>query len=164
MKFITKYLPIIALSSVLSASCQSKKTIRLKVEYLQPYCGGARPTPEMEKDAQTPKNYANRTIIFVSSNGKIDSTKTNASGDLKIKLPIGNYKMYEAWRFYKASPDGSSKDKYDKECLSQEWTKDFGKVTVTKKTIAQSDKEYIVNYCDHMFPCLLETHKPPMRE
>lgn len=164
MLFITKYLPIIALSSVLSASCQSKKSLTLKIEYLQPYCGGARPTPEMEKDAQTPKPFANKMIIFVSSTGKIDSAKTDAKGTLKKKLSIGTYKLYETWKHYRSTPDGSSKDRFDKECLSQEWTKEFANITITKKTITRSDGEYIVNYCDHMLPCLLETHKPPMRE
>src|SRR5581483_9411013 len=94
--------------SLFSIACAQKKTISSKITCIQPYCGGARPTPQMEADAQKPKPYTSKMIIIVSDKGKVDSAKTDASGLLKKKLDQGNYKLYESWRHYKSTPNGES--------------------------------------------------------
>ena len=48
----------------LSAFVRKKKTVLLTVKYTQPYCGGARPTPEMVKAASEPKVYANKILVL----------------------------------------------------------------------------------------------------
>src|SRR4051812_22262680 len=92
-----------------SFACFSqKKSITAKITYTEPYCGGARPTKEIEAEAKKEKPYAKKTIILVSSEGKIDSIKTNSSGIIKYKLKPGNYKLFESWRYYKTSPNTTS--------------------------------------------------------
>lgn len=144
-------------------SCAQKK-VMLEVKYFQPYCGGARPTPEMEKDAQTAKPYASKYIYLISQKGKVDSVKTNEVGVFYTLLKPGVYKCFVDWRYKKQSPDLSSPDRFDKECLKTEWDKEFMIITVTKLKITSQYTSQIINYCDYNLPCLKESAKPPMRE
>lgn len=143
--------------------CAQKK-VMLEVKYFQPYCGGARPTPEIEKDAQTPKAYASQMIYFVSQKGTVDSVKTNEVGIFYKQFKPGVYKCYESWRFKKQTPDLSSADRFDKDCLKTEWNKEFMIITVTKVKVTSEYKNQIINHCDYNLPCLKESAKPPMRE
>jgi hypothetical protein len=120
-------------------SCQ-KKLQQITVQYTQPYCGGARPTPEILADAEKVKPYAGKMLIIVSDKGKTDSAKTDVKGIAKLKLTPGTYKVYEAWRFYKSNPSGEEMSLYDKPCLEEEWKKHAIELTITKsKTIQKSD-------------------------
>ena len=154
---------LICLVTLVNFACAQKK-VMTDVKYFQPYCGGARPTPEMELDAQTAKPYASKMIYFVSTKGKVDSAKTNEIGVFYTKLKPGVYKCYEAWRFKKQTPDQSATDRYDMECLKTEWNKEFMILTVTKVKFTKQNTNQIINHCDHNLPCLKESAKPPMRE
>lgn len=153
---------LVVLSSLIS--CAQKKNLSVMVSYVLPYCGGARPTPEMEKDAATPKPYANKKIIIVSENGKVDSVKTDAAGKFKRKFTVGRYKFYEAWRYYKSTPDGSPEERFDRACMVDEWKKEFMVVNVYKKAVKWEKNEPINLHCDWAYPCLKESHMPPRRE
>ena len=65
--------------------------------------------------------------------GKIDSAKTNDAGVLNIKLKVGTYKLFEAWRFYKKATGGLVVSDFDGECLKNEWKKEIKEIVVTKK-------------------------------
>jgi len=145
-----------------TASCQ-KKLQSIKISYLQPYCGGARPTPEMEAEAQKPKPYAHKTVIIVSENGKVDSVKSNEAGIIKKKLIAGKYKLYESWRYYKSTQTGDPLSEFDKSCLEEEWKRYFMEVTVTKSKLTQKSDNPIILNCSWDAPCMLETHKVPKR-
>lgn len=144
-------------------SCAQKK-LNSKITYIQPYCGGARPTPEIIAEAEKPKPYSNRSIIIISENGKVDSAKTDKNGMLKKSLKAGKYKLYEAWRFYKSTANGYPLSNFDKDCLSKEWQKEFRTVTVSKSKITEESKELITIHCDWSLPCTLENQLPPRRE
>ncbi|MBL7919121.1 MAG: hypothetical protein JNJ40_02335 [Bacteroidia bacterium] len=163
MKIFRKILLFFAAFFVLS-SCSQKKLVSAQINFMQPYCGGARPTPEIIKDSETPRPYANKTIVFVSSTGKTDSVKTNAAGLFSAKLKIGDYKLYEAWRYYKKADGGMVVSDFDVECLKEEWQKEIKIVTVTKTEIKFSEKNEIIEVCPWNLPCILESHRPPARE
>ncbi|MFO0357351.1 MAG: hypothetical protein ACK50A_10365 [Sphingobacteriaceae bacterium] len=154
---------LIGIITVVNIACAQKK-VMTDVKYFQPYCGGARPTPEMELDAQTPKPYASKIIYFVSAKGKVDSAKTNEIGVFYIKLKPGVYKCYEAWRYKKQTPDQSASDRFESDCLKKEWDKEFMILTVSKVKFTKQNTNQIINQCDYNLPCLKETSKPPMRE
>ncbi|MBL7917188.1 MAG: hypothetical protein JNM96_02250 [Bacteroidia bacterium] len=163
MKFNLKYLVTLILCGFLFESCkQVKQTVSLT--YIQPYCGGARPTEEMEKDAATPKPYATKKITLVSESGKIFNLETDEKGNLNLKLKDGIYKMYEPWRFNKGTPDGTEFKRFDNNCLNQEWNKEFSVLEVKGNTAKLKEVYTIYNYCDFNLPCILESQKPPMRE
>ncbi|MEO6304003.1 MAG: hypothetical protein ABIP51_12605 [Bacteroidia bacterium] len=145
-------------------ACSQKKLVSGQINYTQPYCGGARPTPEMLEDAQRAKPYANKTIIIISGKGKVDSVKTNNGGEFKTTLKIGNYKLFEAWRYYKKAAQGMVVSDFDIECQKIEWKKEIKEILITKTDIKVTDKNEIIETCPWNLPCILESHKPPARE
>lgn len=163
MKTSKKILILVFVSTALF-SCSQKKLVSTQINFMQPYCGGARPTPEIIADAEKPKPYANKTIVFVSTKGKVDSAKTNDSGMLNLKLKSGTFKLYEAWRYYKKATGGLVVSDFDVECLKTEWKKEIKEIVVTKKEIKILDKNEIVEVCPSNLPCVLESHRPPARE
>jgi hypothetical protein len=160
MKAIIKTLTLV-FSIVVIGACAQKKTLSQKITCMQPYCGGARPTPEMEADAQKLKPYAKKTIIIISSTGKVDSVKTDKDGGIKKSLKYGTYKFFEAWKYYKKTPDGTDISIYDKACLELEWKNEFKIVTVEKAKISEEEKYQINLKCPWSLPCILEQNIPP---
>ena len=131
-----------------------KEKITLVFSYKSQYCSGARPTPEMLAEAERSKPYANKTIILVSDNFKVDSGKTNAKGEIKFKIKKGTYKAYEAWKFYKSGPGGADVVKFDKECLKMEWERQlFTIMKDAKKTRVETSGE-IIEQCPWGLPCI----------
>ena len=149
---------------LLNIGCSSTKHVLLSINYLEPYCGGARPTIEMEKDAQTLKPCIRKKVFYVSGKGVVDSVTTNEFGSCKIKLKSGVYNFYEEWRFKKQSPNGAPLDQFDKACLKTEWAFDFLVLTIDGTTILQKGTNTISNYCPHNMPCMLDNFKPPLPE
>lgn len=142
-----------------------KKKVGLVFTYRQQYCGGARPSEEIQNESERDVPYANQHIIFVSQKkGRIDSARTDSEGHLKIRLRKGVYHLYELWRFNLYTPENLPIDVFEKECLKSEWMKPFAKFTLEKK------KKYkltvihpIIKYCAWNVPCLLEQGIPPGR-
>lgn len=136
-----------------------KKKVVVKLNYYQPYCGGARPNQAMQEEAQKPKPYANYMVYIKSEKGRVDSVKTNADGELKVKLKPGNYKVFEKWRFYKLSPGGEALSNYSTDCLNAEWAKESYTINITKKSYTITETNTIVFNCAWNQPCLKEDKK-----
>lgn len=164
MNLISKTL--IALSFCLTTVVvfAQKKTVTVPITYMQPYCGGARPSKEIEADALVPKVYANKVVIIVSSKGKVDSVKTNELGVITKKLNTGTYKLFETWRYYKKAPQHFLVSDFDKACLKDEWKKEIAEIIITKTETKIIQKNTIINACGWQLPCILENKKPPMPE
>lgn len=156
-------LGLILLLGIFSCTAQ-KKTVKLEMKQTHPYCGGARPTPEIEEKARVPHPYADKTLIYVSAKGgKSQTVKTNAEGLLTVKLSPGTYFFYEPWKYYKKTPDGSAIDNYDKACLEEVWKKEDLKITYTK--VKLDEKLDIQNNiesakCPWNLDCLVKKHMP----
>lgn len=141
-----------------------KEKITLVFTYKSQYCNGARPTPEMLLEAEKSKVYANKTIVIVSDKFKVDSGKTDAKGQLKIKIKKGNYNVYEAWKFYKLGPGGADVSKFDKECLKMEWERPLYTISKeAKKTRIDASGE-ILEQCPWTLPCLRPENMGPIPE
>lgn len=144
---------------LLPFSLLAQTKVNVQILQKQTYCGGARPNPEILADLEKPKPFANKKLVIVSANGKTCKTTTTASGYLKIKLKAGSYKVYEAWRYNKQTPDGTDAKNFDAECLKQAWEKVDMTIDAQKK--AQSIKIDIDEaYCNHTIPCLLNPQYP----
>lgn len=155
---------IILFALPLSLTAQ-KVRVEIPVTYTRPYCGGARPTEEIEKEAATPKPLIGATFIWLSATGKADSVRTDANGKLRLKLKKGNYKIYEAWRYRLYTPNNLPMDDFDKLCLRQEWEKYSFEVTVVKKNYTCVIVNPIVQVCEWSLPCLqAEVPVPPGRQ
>ena len=140
-----------------------KKRFTIHFTYFQSYCEGARPTPEMEAETKKAKAYANKTVVWVSAKGKIDSAKTNAEGILILKLKKGIYSFYEDWRYYLDTPGDLDISNFDKTCLIEEWQKVTTLVTVTRKEVQIVPKNEIRSFCSFSLPCLLQNNVAPSR-
>jgi len=146
------------------AGISQKKSLTLTITYTEPYCGGARPTKEIEEATQTPKPYAKKTVVIVSESGKLCVVKTNSAGVLKVKLKEGSYKVYESWRYYKQAPAPNQLKDMDSECLKSEWQKEIYTIKIGPQGNEVVSKNEIVIYCPWAVPCLLESAKPQMPE
>lgn len=156
--------------SFFTTSCKAQTSLNFTVTYTQPYCGGAKPTPEIIEESNQPKPYANFKLFFVSKKGKTDSAVTDDKGVLRITLRNGNYRLMEGWKLKKSTPNGQPLSDYSLECLKTEWGKSLqtislvkGKVVATKTT-PQPLKIHLDLPCDYAVPCLEVKHIPPMRE
>ena len=137
----------------------SQKNVYLELSQDQKYCGGAKPSAEMLAKYEKPLLYANKKLILVSANGKVDTVKTNSKGILKIKLKPGSYKLYEPWRYYKKSPDGNDISYFDLVCLTKQWEKvDISIDTQKKKQHLMIDIDPV--FCPHEIPCIKNPHLP----
>ena len=160
-----RYILTFCLSLTLGLLSYSQKVVvSFNVTFTQPYCGGARPSPEMEAEFAKPKAFALKNIVLVSENGKKFSAKTNAQGVVKISLKPGNYKLYEVWRIRQKTYDGSDLKKFDKDCLLQEWKKEFAILKVDVKGGNYSETNGIQVPCYYAIPCLLDTYRPNLPE
>ena len=115
MKTSKKILILVFVSTVLF-SCSQKKLVSTQINYMQPYCGGARPTPEIIADAEKSKPYANKTIVIVSAKGKVPPGKYRAYGYKapphlwnEIKTGLRAFRL----RFGKAPANSSAQKQID---------------------------------------------------
>ena len=90
-----KYLSIFMF--LVLTSCSSQK-VTLVVETWKPYCGGAKPTPEMAKGTKTP--FANEKVVLYKMN--VDSKSytlekwitLDSTGKWNGKLKTGSYQVF----------------------------------------------------------------------
>ncbi len=139
-----------------SSSIAQKKRVNISLEFYQPYCGGARPTKEMEAESFKPKPLVNRMLILVSEKEKIDSLRTDAKGIIRCKLKPGNYKLYETWRYYRVTPNSLPLIRFDKNCLEIEWKREVKSIAVTRNSVKIEHKNNIIIPCDWKIPCITE--------
>lgn len=137
----------------------SQQKIKLELKQLHEYCGGARPSPEMLAKYEKPWPYANKKLIMVSSEGKIDSVQTDAKGKVTLKLKNGVYKLYEPWRYHKRTPDGTAAENFDKECLEKQWDKVDVEIEI-KKRKSKITKNIDNAFCPYKIPCLKNPQMP----
>ena len=137
-----------------------KKQIKIHISEYNPYCGGARPPKEMEEAAKKPQPYAGHTLIYKNAKGKVDSVKTNDSGNVVLNLKYGTYKFYQSWRYHKSLPDISLKNNFDKACMKKEWEKTLLTITVSATSVEKPHSVEIYNVCPHAQPCILKAVFP----
>lgn len=156
------FIIILLLSGYFSFS--QKQPVKISITYIEPYCGGARPSPEMEEKARTPQAYVKKTLFLVDAKGKTIKAKTDLNGTLNLKLKAGDYKLYEAWRHCKSTPDGQSKKKYSLDCLKTEWNKEFAVLNVGAAKSDYKETNGIYASCNHTIPCMLDSLRPSIPE
>ncbi len=94
---------------------QGRATYRLK------YCGGAKPTPEIEAQYRIEYALSQQKIKFIKGSEEI-LTNTNAEGDFSVTLSPGE------WEFYLVKTTGSSIP--PNPSCNEYFTRSYGKVQV----------------------------------
>ncbi len=136
---------------------QTKK-VKVKIAQIVAYCGGIKPTAEMEAQQKIPVPYSCRKLICVSDKNKIDTVTTDKNGFLITKRALGTYSFFEPWKFYKKLPNGEQESNMKMDCLAEEWAKPDLKITVAKTITVVNNLEY--KPCPYRFPCLINRHYP----
>lgn len=123
MKITTLLAVIVTLAScsTLENIFQKKESAKITVtlQTHQKYCGGAQPTPEMEKGTTAP--IAEEVYYFKNRiTQKTVKAKTDASGLANLKLEVGDYQVYmgdkidltfeEFYAKYKVEQEGYEND------------------------------------------------------
>ncbi|MDP3567318.1 prealbumin-like fold domain-containing protein [Sediminibacterium sp.] len=149
---------------LLSIFCQAQR-IKLEIEfrYGKPDCSGRCKTDEQIQNSKIDKPLANQRFYIYQSGVCVDSIKTNDSGLVVIKYPPGRYYLYEPWKHFKKTPDGSPMSDFFPDCIVKEWVKPNYYLTI------EMDGEYKMTYleisasrCSFQYPCLKVRHLPSL--
>ncbi len=144
---------------------QSKKTTRLHiagtVKQTSQYCGGARPTREMEDKLSTPVPYPGKNFYIRA--GKINDLKaeivkdftTDQEGNFSFDLPQGVYAIILEEQLHEINAkDYKNKDcEVDENCLSDWWKKPYYLLEIKDQNI--DSLNFIFNH-----RCFLSTDVP----
>lgn len=152
-------------STLLFISCHSQlKMQQVQTVYVEQYCGGARPSDEMLEEIQKPKPLSTTDLVIISSKGKVIRSRTDENGTIKLQLRDGEYRIKEAWRYNKVSPNGDSLSHFDKSCLKAEWEQDNFLLSVKDNVATLKTIHEIVKHCAWNLPCMLDSYRPPAAE
>lgn len=145
-------LPILLVICSFSSFSQKRK-IDIKIYYSQKNCQGL----ENISEDSIPTPYSNKSIIFVSEKGKVDSAKTNTGGQLQLRLKKGRYTLFEPWRYNLYTPQNLPIGSFDRGCLIKEWEKVLFTIVITKETVKVVQNNPLVHLCPENIPCLQNT-------
>lgn len=146
----------------ISSNAQTKK-VKLNINEVRSFCGGAMITPERDLEARTQYPYANK-HIYVYLKGKcVDTLKADANGEVVKKLAYGKYELFEEWKQNKTVPHGSAGE-YDLECLKAIWIISDATLEVNKKGFVFENKTLGIQRCPWSYDCLLNKNAPPMQK
>lgn len=153
-------LPLVFWQNPLSAQYVN---LEVTLKFKQNYCGGARPSEEMEAEITRAKVFANEKMILVKGK-KADTLTTDKDGGIKLRLRKGTYNLIEPWQFYKKSANGLELSAFDLQCMEKEWAKVCVRITIKKRKANVEYLNEIIRVCDWQLPCLKEGHQPPIPE
>ncbi|MGZ3942477.1 MAG: hypothetical protein ACXVOH_10515, partial [Bacteroidia bacterium] len=89
---VSQFIFSFAFTLILSSYTCFAQKVTVHLTYTNSYCGGARPSPEMEAKQNIPKNFHDVHIIL---NGKKHcKAKTDSLGYFSLPLKPGTYKIY----------------------------------------------------------------------
>jgi len=97
-----------------SAMAQTKQEVLFKVEFVNSYCGGARPTPEIIAELSIPRVLTNSQILLIpvgKKSKKAICMITNEKGEVKTKLSPGTYSVKMGKKY-----DKTMNINYDSSC------------------------------------------------
>ncbi len=132
------------------------------------YCGGARPTEEMEREARRPYPlagftlYLKRDTINNLDEAPIDSVVTDAEGHFEIKLPSGDYILVEALKVDRKAYDKvvakatAGSDFYapaDQKCLDKWAVRPFMRFTVVDQDMSMKTVNIFKRCFSNGLPC-----------
>lgn len=174
-RFSAMLLLVISGAASFTSYCFTKKTVLIRgtVSYLEPYCGGAAPTPEIEARRNIPVPAPNFVLHFKKGSRNNEKTRVektvtaNASGYFEVRLPKGDYCIVEDYKSKPfAVPAATQFTTWDTTCLKNKYNDCDFKLKVTGPT-ADTIKLVFRKHCFFNPPCgsytgpLPPTAQPP---
>ena len=169
------FVPFLLLSCVCKNKTNSVSTkdsstlykVTGKVLKIGAYCGGAKPTPEIMEQIQTPKPIPN-TTFYIRNDSVNDIDKpifleftTDSLGNFSIELPPGKYSIVNSEKKNAVYTDELKKKyqketdnygKIDMECI-KEWLKTPDSVLKVKNSVSNFTVTYY-DHCSWYVPCV----------
>lgn len=139
-----KFLLVFFLLPAFTLLAQHKARIKVHVTYTNSYCGGARPTPEIEEKYKTPRDLSEYHLVLAGK--RTHKVKTDSTGNFTATLPRDTYKIHLTRK------KESLVTNYDPSCEKM-LKASYGELIVS------DEKEYTINL---HFPCnLCQPHNKP---
>jgi len=139
-KSIASFLLILAPYTFLA---QNK--VKVHVTYTNSYCGGARPTPEIELAAKTPRNLHD--VHLVIKGKKHFKIVTDSTGSFKLPLKPGKYKVFMSYH-----KNDAHETNYDPSCKKM-MQMPFGELEVIKGVLAyETNLHFPCSPCEQAKP------------
>lgn len=148
---------LLLISSAVAVNAQTKYKVELEFKYTKPDCSAKAGKAATVKN-DTP--LANQRLYVYKDNKLVDSLKTNEEGKAFIKYTAGVYSLYEPWKHFKGTPDGSPKTDFFADCLAKEWAKPSYKLTVAEGDFKMDYHDVSVSRCPNQYVCLKVRHLP----
>jgi hypothetical protein len=136
-----------------------KLKVELEFKYTQPACDSKSKSGAGE-ELKEEKALANCKLYLYLNNKCVDSIKTNEEGMVIVKLSPGTYSIFESWKHFKKTPDGSSINDFYKDCLAKEWLKPNYKLTIFEDDMNMIYYEVSAGRCPNQYACLKVRHLP----
>jgi hypothetical protein len=144
------------LSGFISRS-QIKLKMELEFKYRPVSCDSSKIIPSTEEYP-----LAQQTLFIFQDNKFLDSIKTNESGKAIVKYYPGNYQIFEKWKYYKKTPDGTPMSDYLTDCLTKEWAKPSYRLIVKEDDFSLEYVGVVASRCPNQMPCLKMRHLPKL--
>jgi len=145
---------------VLGSYAQTKYKMELEFKYTVPYCGGVKQSAEEEAESKKEKPLTNYKFYVYRDNKCIDTIKTNENGIAIVRLAAGTYFLFETWKQFKRTPDGSPMKDFFADCLKKAWTKPNYKITIAEGDFKMDYYEVSAGRCPNQYSCLKVRHLP----
>ncbi len=156
---MTKIIFLLFIFSTLQSISQKLK-VELEFKYVQPNCNGTESKQGTDEISKKEKPLANCKLYLYLKNKCIDTVKTNESGTVIVKLLPGKYFLYEAWKHFKRTPDGSSINDFFKDCMVKEWLKPNYILTISEGDLRMDYSDVSASRCPNQYSCLKVRHLP----
>ncbi|MDB9725764.1 hypothetical protein OAA90_05230 [Salibacteraceae bacterium] len=151
-------------SEVSEASKKGLKSISFSVKIIQPYCGGAAPSDEMENERMKGEP-AKEFVFYISTDGGSPlKLTTNMEGTANAEFPTGSYCIKEG---YKSDPEmikslTNSDWEFDEECYAN-WKAQCNQTFVVSDTTSNNVFFEYRPRCgwEGPVPCITNTGFPP---
>jgi len=139
---------------------QVKFKVELAFKYIKPNCAQGKANAKVQEELKKEVPLANQKFYVYKDNKLVDSLKTNDSGKVFVKYYPGTYLLFEPWKHFKKTPDGSSMTDFFKDCLVKEWTKPNYKLTIVEGDFKMEYYEVSASRCPNQYACLKVRHLP----
>jgi hypothetical protein len=136
---------------------QIKLKMELEFKYRPVQCDSSKIIPSSEEYP-----LAQQTLFILQDNKFLDSIKTNESGKAIVKYYPGNYQIFEKWKYYKKTPDGTPMSDYLTDCLTKEWAKPSYRLIVKEDDFNLEYVGVVASRCPNQMPCLKMRHLPKL--
>jgi len=139
---------------------QKKLKVEVEFKYTKPDCEAAKHNKGTDA-AGKPETPLTDCKFYIYFNNKcIDTIRTSENGTAIVRLLPGKYLLYEAWKHFKKTPDGSPISDFYNDCLQKEWKKPNYVLNISENNLTMDYNDVSASRCPNQYACLKVRHLP----